>query len=122
MSSCLLKIATLPVKTLVALMKISAGLAQMASNAARHRAVPLEVPVMNHALVIEAPDGREVACSAPGSVKPPVDVQYAQLLSNLRLALCRGFRTVEIAVGARRAASKTSSGRASVGVPISHIR
>ena len=75
MSSCLLKIATLPVKTLVALMKISAGLAQMASNAARHRVAPLEVPVMNHALVIEAPHGREVACSAPGSVRRPVDAQ-----------------------------------------------
>ena len=30
----------------------AAGLARMASSAARHRAVPLEVPVMNHALVI----------------------------------------------------------------------
>ena len=37
----------------------AAGLARMASSAARHRAVPLEVPVKNHALVIEAPEGRE---------------------------------------------------------------
>src|ERR1700730_17941807 len=47
----------------------AAGLAQMASNAARHRAAPLEAPLMNHWLVIEAPHGREVACSAPGSLR-----------------------------------------------------
>jgi hypothetical protein len=32
----------------------AAGLAQMVSNAAPHRAVRLEVPVKNHALVIKA--------------------------------------------------------------------
>ena len=50
----------------------TAGLARMASSAAGHRAVPLEVLVMNDALVIDAPEGRETkylagaGCSAPG--------------------------------------------------------
>ena len=35
------------------------ALDRMAPSAARHRAVPLEVPVKNHALVIEAPEGRK---------------------------------------------------------------
>jgi hypothetical protein len=35
------------------------GLARLASSATSHRAVPLEVPVMNDALDIEAPEGRE---------------------------------------------------------------
>ena len=59
----------------------AAGLARMASSAAC-RAVPLEVPVKNHALVIEAPEGRKIkpgwsyVFGAPVS-QAPVDVHVS---------------------------------------------
>ena len=55
---------------------------RMAPSAARHRAVPLEVPVKNHALVIEAPEGRKIkpgwsyVFGAPVS-QAPVDVHVS---------------------------------------------